>query len=161
MNNSIRNLKIIAIAVLISAIAYLWSTSPGKVVVKKNGEILGFHNIIRSELQGQKFWIVQGVLADKEYEALRRIPENHRKFLADLTAYAIESNKIVDAYMEDSYRRNPGSRPSPAAQKAEELREIADQLESDERSRVLDEKIKARMRDLIIIKNLANKRANF
>lgn len=125
-------LLISSIGIAIS-LAYLAGSSPKGIAVSANGDIEGILNIVRAELQGKNFWKKQLQEVQDRLTWLEGQPQR----IARRNAKLAELEAKIETRLEDSYTKYPNTRPSPAEQRAEELREEADRIEQEE----LDEQI--------------------
>ena len=122
----------LGLAILI--IAYLYLSSPGKVVVDEAGDVKGLINTARAALQGENFWKNQ--LREVRSALQRELSEPQH--MAELGR---EMNKMlseVDQSMEKMYTEHPDMRPSPEKRQAEVLRKRADQIEQAELDRLIE-----------------------
>ncbi len=125
MDNIVKMTKIkvfFGLAVLI--VAYLYFSSPNKVVVNKFGEVKGLVNNARYALQGKAFWKDQlrEVISELQWE----LSEPQR-----------QANQ--ERFREEMYRKHPDMRPfTPAERQAETLRKEADQIEHAEFYRFIE-----------------------
>lgn len=122
----------LGLAILI--VAYLYVSSPGKVVVDEAGYVKGLMNTARAALQGKNFWKDQ--LREVHSDLQRELSEPHRK--AELDREMNQMLREVDQSTEEMYRVHPDMRPSPEERQAEALRERADQIEQVEVDRFLE-----------------------
>lgn len=103
---------------------YLYFSSPGWVVVNKNGEIYGLANKARAALQGKKFW------RDQLHEVRQEIRWEEfgilRKTANDRILEKI--GRDTNREMEKFYRRYPQTRFSKAERRAEARRGQFDQI---------------------------------
>ena len=120
---------------------YLYLSSPGEVVIDQQGQIAGPMNKVRAQLQGPSFWRDQLLEAKRALESRRAAPERDKKRQARLEA-SLEKSK---QRMEEFYKQHPKTRPSEATERAEALRERADEIEQEE----LDEYLEKRRLDKI------------
>lgn len=122
--------KLVLLLVIAAACiaTYLGVSSPGRLVVMNNGRIDGVLNVVRSKLQAEKFWHEQLRLAERTLEWEESAPE--RRTIQNERLAELE--KRADQRREQLYQRNILSRPSPAEQRAEELRREADKVEEED-----------------------------
>ncbi len=106
---------------------YFLFSSAGKVVVQPDGSIDGISNIVRSALQGDRFWTDQLHLAQKSLAWELGGPERKMKIESLMKELDQETNKVL----EDQYRRYPQLAPSGSELEAQRLRDRANQIESD------------------------------
>lgn len=103
---------------------YLYFSSPGWVVVNRNGEIHGLVNKAREALQGKKFW------KDQLHEVRQEIQWEEfgilRKTANDRILEKISRN--TNREMEKFYRRYPQARFSNAERRGEARRGQVDQV---------------------------------
>jgi hypothetical protein len=152
MKNLLKNPRYMIAIAIVATVAYLWISSPAKVVVQSDGTIIGFLNYVREKLQGTNFWVDQRNLAQREYEHLQKEPERDREV-------NVEIEKLISEHrrdMEQIYREHPTSRPSKSAEKAEELRDLADRIESAELQREIEQYRQQRLRELSEIDRFAH-----
>src|SRR4030067_1150041 len=103
---------------LIVVLHYLYFSSPGRVVVNKNGEIYGLTNKAREALQGKKFWRdqldeVRQEIQWEEFGILRKAANDRT-----LEKIGRDTNREMGKY----YRRYPQIRSSKAERQAEVMR---------------------------------------
>ncbi|KRT73350.1 MAG: hypothetical protein XU12_C0010G0088 [Deltaproteobacteria bacterium CSP1-8] len=103
---------------LIVVLHYLYFSSPGRVVVNKNGEIYGLTNKAREALQGKKFWRdqldeVRQEIQWEEFGILRKAANDRT-----LEKIGRDTNREMEKY----YRRYPQIRSSKAERQAEGMR---------------------------------------
>ena len=126
-NTSTKRLSFLAVLSLLAALIYLIASSPGGLVVSADGSIDGAANIVRSKLQGERFWREQLLEAKIVLEWKQSAPERQSKRSTRIA----ELEERTKELREELYQRNPRGRPSPAEQKAEALRDEADRIEQD------------------------------
>jgi hypothetical protein len=136
MNNSVKKVGW-SIAVCGIAFSYLSLSTPGKLVVKDDGKIVGMLHVVREHIQGKAFWVDQLVEAKKDLAYELGEPERARKFDLEMRELSRES----DAEMEKFHREYPDMRPTAAQVQAEALRKQADAIESEE-TRLFMEKLR-------------------
>jgi hypothetical protein len=110
---------------LIVVLHYLYFSSPGWVVVNKNGEIYGLTNKARAALQGKKFWRdqlheVRQEIRWEEFGILRKAAND--RILGKI-------GRDTNREMEKFYRRYPQVRSSKAERQTEALRSQFDPIE--------------------------------
>jgi hypothetical protein len=103
---------------LIVVLHCLYFSSPGRVVVNKNGEIYGLTNKAREALQGKKFWRdqldeVRQEIQWEEFGILRKAANDRT-----LEKIGRDTNREMGKY----YRRYPQIRSSKAERQAEGMR---------------------------------------
>ena len=130
MNNTsmTKRLSFLAVFSLLATLIYLIASSPGGLVVSADGSIDGAANVVRSKLQGERFWHKQLLEAKIELEWKQSAPELQSKRSTRIA----ELEERTKQLLEELYQRNPRARPSPAERKAEALRDEADRIEQDE-----------------------------
>jgi len=124
MLKTAKNVFLALMVILIVVLHYLYFSSPGRVVVNKNGKIYGLANNARAALQGKKFW------KDQLYEVRQEIEWEEfgilRKAANDRTLEKI--GRDTNREMEKYYRRYPQIRSSKAERQAEAMRGRFDHL---------------------------------
>ena len=132
---------ILLVGALVLAACY---TSPGKLVVDANGEILGVVNMARALVQGRSFWgdqLSQAQIALAwEQDEPNRMDRIERELAPAL--------RDTERFLESVYREHPELRPSSAARKAASLREQASRIEAEEFDEMLEQQRQARMAGL-------------
>lgn len=108
--------------------SYLYLSAPGEIVVNEATEIKGLQNKTRAVIQGKRFWKDQIRAINHELEM--QLSEPRRREELDREMHQID--ETFKRSWEETLRKNPWLRPSPAQQQAEALRKRADQLEWDE-----------------------------
>ncbi|SFE45915.1 hypothetical protein [Nitrosomonas sp. Nm166] len=151
----IRHRWFAGIVVLLIIVGYFWISSPGKVVVRIDGALIGIQNDIREFLQKDSFWKDQLYFANREQETLRTQPERDQKLRIQLDRMIHENRQ----WMEQYYRDNPSSRPSPATMQSNALREMADRIEQAELDQILDQIRRKRINELDLILQVCKHRA--
>ncbi len=124
----------------VSLVAYLAFTSPDGFVVRSDGSVSGFFNVLREKVQGQSFWQQQLAKAQASLEWELAAPERRA-----------ELDRKMDSYRqarEEMYQRHPSLRPSAAEEHAEALRDEADRIEAAELERWLEERRVRRISEL-------------
>lgn len=142
-----------AIAAVVAA--YLFLSSPGKVVLTPSGEVEGLANHARDSLQGRRFWHDQSQAASKELQDLWAQPDRNAAVRRESDKFALEERQA----MEDLYRKFPEMRPSPAERRVESLRDAADRVEQAELDRFLEEYRLKRIAELQALIPIAQQRA--
>ena len=132
---------ILICATLMALLGYSVIVTPNTLVVSPNGDIKGTINIIRAELQGQRFWREQQLKAKREFEWISSAPQRN----ANLNTRTVEIMEQHRQRMNDFYEKYPNSRPSSAEEKAQTLRDKADMIEQEEMEQTLN---KARLNRL-------------
>jgi hypothetical protein len=132
---------------LIVVFHYLSFSSPGWVVVNKNGEIYGLTNKARAALQGKKFW------RDQLHEVREEIRLEEFGILRMAVNDRIQEKigEDTDREMEIYYRRSPLIRSSQAERQAEALRGQFDQIKWTEFHPFFDEIRQKRYQELRMI----------
>lgn len=138
----------------VSLLACLAFTSPDGLVVRSDGSVSGFFNILRERIQGQGFRQRQLAEAKAALEWELAAPERQAEREQELAA----RNRLLDQKIDDMYQRHPSLRPSPAEEYAEALREEADRIEAAELDRRLEEIRGRRIAELEAIVELLKKR---
>lgn len=146
--------KIVLVGVILS-VAYLYLSSPGKVVVQDNGEVKGLVNKTREALQGKRFWKGQLFEVNKELAWKLGEPRREAEFDQELRAMVREFEKEDEQF----YRDFPDMRPSPVERHAEALRDRADALEQGELGHELEQWRLQRIAELRRIKRLVEVQA--
>lgn len=141
-----KKIKIVS-GLLVAVFLYVYCSSPGKVVVDKNGNIKGLINKARASIQMKRFWKNQ--LKEINAELKWQLGEPLRKAKLDREMKQIFNE--FDQSMEEMYREHPEMRPSVAERQAEALRERADQIEQQEFDRYLE---KMRLERIAELRNI-------
>jgi hypothetical protein len=115
-------------------VAYLYFSSPGKLVVDEAGDVEGLTNKARAILQGKSFWKDQ--LREVTSDLQQELSEPQRK--AQLDREMNQGLRKFDQSMEEMYREHPDLRPSPEERLAQVLRDRADEIEQAESDRFLE-----------------------
>lgn len=115
-------------------IAYLYFSSPNRLVVDEKGNIDGITNSFRSVLQGDAFWISQLAEAKRNLQELIDQPRKDQEIKREVARIKAES----DADMEKLYLEMPELRPTQAEMEARALRDRADQIEDNETKKMLE-----------------------
>ena len=140
----------IIVATLFAAWLYLFV--PGKVVVSTSGDIAGLHGV-QELIQGERFWKGQNEAARKELTRLLDEPRRNAKFKADMSKLAADIARDDSANCaKDTGLCMPPPTPS------EKLRARADELETQELDRWLEEARLQRMAELRTISALTAQR---
>jgi hypothetical protein len=121
MEVMLKTAKKVFLALIISLIVvlnYFYFSSPGRVVVNKNGEIYGLTNKAREALQGKKFWRdqldeVRQEIEWEEFGILRKAANDRI-----LEKIGRDTYREIEKY----YRRYPQIRSSKAERQAEAIR---------------------------------------
>ena len=122
--------RIIAlILILVFFTAYLFIAPSKALAVRENGEVYVIHNIIREKLQGKRFWEDQLSIANRLLQYNLDAPRRDAEWDAQQTEWDEEMKELNKAF---------GYRQSPAEQKADELRKLADEIEQAEANLELD-----------------------
>lgn len=137
-------------------ISYLYLSSPGEVVVDRHGEVVGLLNSARAQLQGSAFWRDLLREAKRELEWKRAAPERNAERQARLDAFLEKSKQRMDEF----YKRHPEARPSDATDRAEALRERADDIEQAEIDEDLEKLRLKRLFELETIIHIIEARAS-
>lgn len=132
---------------VLGLILYIAMSSPGHLVVSERGEIIGIANVARSALQGRRFWQKQAQEAKIELKWNRAAPQRDAERNARIDALMARTDQRLNEF----YERYPKAKPSPAEQKAEALREEADEIEQAELNQILERRRLARIAELEII----------
>jgi hypothetical protein len=118
MLNTAKKVFMVLMILFIVVLHYFYFSSPGRVVVNKNGEIYGLANKARAALQGKKFWRdqLQEVRQEIEWEefGILRKAANDRI----LGKIGQDINREIEKY----YRRYPQIRSSKAERQADAMR---------------------------------------
>ena len=124
MLNAAKKIFLILTILLIVVLDYLYFSSPGWVVVNKNGEIHGLTNKARAALQGKRFW------RDQLHEVRQEIEWEEFGILRKAANDRIlgKISRDTNREMEIFYRRYPQIRSSKAELQAEVLRGQFDQF---------------------------------
>jgi hypothetical protein len=135
---------LVGTAIAIAPFWYLGMTTPGKVVVDKEGKIEGLANVARQWIQGARFWSDQIREIDSEISWLRSAPARGAQLRRKLEAIEREGLQM----MEDMYREHPELRSAPPSASellVKLLRDKADKIESS----MLEEQLAGYRRDRI------------
>jgi hypothetical protein len=132
---------------LIVVLHYLSFSSPGRVVVNKNGEIYGLTNKAREALQGKKFWRdqldeVRQEIQWEEFGILRKAANDRT-----LEKIGRDTNREMEKY----YRKYPQIRSSNAERQAEVMRGQFDHIRWIRFNPVFEEIRKKRFQELDMI----------
>lgn len=132
---------------LIVVVHYLYFSSPGWVVVNKNGGIYGLTNKARAALQGKKFWRdqlfeVKQEIRWEEFGILRRAANDRI-----LEKIGRDTNREMEIF----YRRYPQVRSSKAERQTEALRGQFDQFKWTKFHPFLQEMRQKRFQELRMI----------
>lgn len=128
----------IAAAALIALLASVWLSSPSTVVIDEELTIQGPINRARAFIQGERFWLNQRHLVEKELAWYAAAPERAAAVDAAMER-SDEAVKRAEASMEKVYDRMPEARPTQAQQEAAALRKLASHIEANEAQRLIDE----------------------
>jgi len=146
-------IKIIVVGAIL-ILAYLFLSSPEKVVVDTYGNVNGVINKSKALVQGKSFWNDQLQEIDKELAELTSRPERMAK-LAEYTRKLLQES---DQRMEEFHERYPENRPSEEQVYADKLREEADKIEHEEIMKLLEKFRIKRIAKLQKIKMLVERR---
>lgn len=113
---------------------YLYFSSPGKIIVDKQGNIGGMINNVRELIQGKRFWRNQLIEVNSELESKLEAPQFQAKFNPEMNQMVRE----IDPSLKEIYQKYPDLKPSAAERQADALRERADQIEQQELDRYLE-----------------------
>ena len=132
------------LTLLTVAVHYLYFSSPGRVVVDRNGEIQGLANKTRAFLQGKRFW------RDQLHEVTREIRWDDSGMPPNVVngRTSGETDWDADREMESYYRRYPKWRSSLAELYAKVERGRITQVEWMAFNRLLEELRKNRSHEL-------------
>ncbi len=145
-----RRRLILIVCAVASMLAYLAFTSPDGLVVRSDGSISGFFNVLREKIQGQSFWQQQHAKAQASLEWELAAPERRAELDRKMGTYR--------PAREEMYQRHPSLRPSAAEEHAEALRDEADRIEAAELERWLEERRVRRITELEAIVEVLKKR---
>ena len=123
------------ILIFATTFIYLLFSTPGEVVINESGNINGFINLIRSNLQGKDFWKDQLKEAKEELKIELNLPGVGAELQKDSDKIDADFNRD----REEWYREFPETRPSDQELLAENLREEADQIDAQEWARTYEE----------------------
>jgi len=110
--------------------AYLFFSTPGEVIVEGTGRIDGLANKAREILQGTRFWGNQLQEVESAISWQLSSPERQKEFESSL--------REVDRYLEEFHKQFPQLRPTPEERQIQALRDRADELESAQTDRLLE-----------------------
>jgi hypothetical protein len=129
-------LKVILFFAVISVATgvYFLESSPEGIVVAADGNVKGYGNLIRSILQGDRFWRGQLTAAQKALVWELSAPERQARWEAKLE----KLGRTISQRQENLYQRKPMARPSVGEERAEALREEAERMEQDEMDQQLE-----------------------
>ncbi len=148
---------LVLLTLLTVAVHYLFFSSPGLVVVNKNGEIHGLANKARATLQGEKFW------KDQLHEVHREL----RWGESGILRYAANGRTLekpdrdANREMEIFYRRYPQLRSSLAELHTEAARGRVSQVKWIIFSGVLEEMRRERFQELQYILPIVRSKAGW
>jgi len=108
--------------------AYFYFSSPDDIVINGDGEINGFINKGREFVQGPSFWDDQLVLIDNEIIIESKYPEQQAQDTIYFKNILLEEKQEAERF----YREYPELRPTQAEIRAQNLRDMADEVESRE-----------------------------
>jgi len=142
---------------LIVVLHYLYFSSPGRVVVNKNGEIYGLTNKAREALQGKKFWRdqldeVRQEIQWEEFGILRKAANDRT-----LEKIGRDTNREMEKY----YRRYPQIRSSKAERQAEGMRGQFDHIRWIRFNPVFEEIRQKRFQELDMILPVVQSKAEY
>lgn len=147
MRKASKQVCLILTILLFVVLHYLSFSSPGWVVVNKNGEIYGLTNKARAALQGKKFWRDQ--LHEVRQEV--RLEESGILRMAANDRIPEKIGEDTNREMETYYRRYPQIRSSQAERQAEALRGQFDQIKWTEFNPFFEEIRQKRFQELRMI----------
>ena len=136
--------------------SYFNYTTSSDIIINETGEIIGLTNDLRNYFQGLRFWESQLEVINKKIDYLNREPERKKKFENEMQKFERRFNSVL----EESYAKDPSLRPSPTAQKASELRNLAQQIEWEEIENKLEKNRLHEIERLNRIKNIIIKKIN-
>lgn len=149
-----RRRSMLTICATASLLAYLAFTSPDGLVIRSDGSVSGFFNIIRERIQGEGFR--QQQLAEAKAALAWELAAPERRAARKRESAA--RDRLLDQKIDDMYQHHPSLRPSPAEEYAEALREEADRIEAAELDRRLEESRSRRITELEAIVEALKKR---
>lgn len=125
----------VAIGLVVLLGTYINFSSPGRVVVRDTGEVVGILNKLRKEFQGTQFW------RDQLQEVNRALASEFagREREAALQRKLSELDDELKRDEEQMYREHPELRPMAEKQEAEALRNRANALEMASLFRMLEQ----------------------
>ena len=159
---SVRCVALLVLLFLIYVVplpAYLYFSSPGRVVVNELGEIEGRLNKARAFLQGKAFWQDQLAEVTTEIRRQENLPKERAELWAIMTEALAQAHRKVAESMQETYREHPHLQPSPAKQAAERMRQEADRIEQAEALLLLTQKCRERIAELKRVLPLVKARA--
>lgn len=115
-------------AIAIILIAAVLLSSPGRVAVTNQCAPDSLLSELRFKVQGARFWREQVESIDAYFERRARAHESEKKREREFALMRAQSSKLIQE-IEEKY---PNSRPTPAQQMADRLREQADAIEARE-----------------------------
>ena len=147
MLKTAKKVFMVLMILFIVVLHYFYFSSPGRVVVNKNGEIYGLENKARAALQGKKFWRdqLQEVRQEIEWEefGILRKAANDRI----LGKIGQDINREIEKY----YRRYPQIRSSKAERQADAMRGQYDHFKWIKFNPILEEMRQKRFKELGMI----------
>jgi len=147
MLKTAKKVFMVLMILFIVVLHYFYFSSPGRVVVNKNGEIYGLENKARAALQGKKFWRdqLQEVRQEIEWEefGILRKAANDRI----LGKIGQDINREIEKY----YRRYPQIRSSKAERQADAMRGQYDHFKWIKFNPIFEEMRQKRFKELGMI----------
>lgn len=147
MLKTAKKVFMVLMILFIVVLHYFYFSSPGRVVVNKNGEIYGLENKARAALQGKKFWRdqLQEVRQEIEWEefGILRKAANDRI----LGKIGQDINREIEKY----YRRYPQIRSSRAERQADAMRGQYDHFKWIKFNPIFEEMRQKRFKELGMI----------
>ena len=139
-----KRVSLVLLTLLTVAVHYLYFSSPGLVVVNKNGEIRGLTNKARATLQGEKFW------REQLQEVNRELRWNESGILRNAAdgRTSEKTDRDANREMEIFYRRYPQFRSSLAELHTEAARGRGSQVKWIIFSGFLEEMRRERFQEL-------------
>ena len=150
-----KRVSLVLLILLTVAVHYLYFSSPGLVVVNKNGDIHGLTNKARATLQGERFW------RDQLQEVNRELRWDESGILrnAEDGRTSAKTDRDVNREMEEFYERYPQFRSSLAELQNEAVRGRVNQVKWIIFSGYLDELRRERFQELQIIYPIVRSKA--
>ena len=147
MLKTTKKVFLVLMLLLIVVLHYFYFSSPGRVVVNKNGEIYGLTNKARAALQGKKFWRDQlhEVRQEIEWEEFGIL----RKAANDRILGKIDRDTIRE--IEKYYRRYPQIRSSKSERQAKAMGGQFDHIKWIKFNPVFEEMRQKRFKELDMI----------
>lgn len=147
MLKTAKKVFMVLMILFIVVLHYFYFSSPGRVVVNKNGEIYGLENKARAALQGKKFWRdqLQEVRQEIQWEefGILRKAANDRI----LGKIGQDINREIEKY----YRRYPQIRSSKAERQADAMRGQYDHFKWIKFNPIFEEMRQKRFKELGMI----------